>query len=119
MQPSPKGRLQFLQAAYTAGRMPARAMAQAAASGPAAECSHVSQVYTQAGAEQAAGCRSKAAQADVEEAEEQLPPPKEIDFDADISPEEMSFMQQMGIPFLFDTTQVRPFSRRADLQVPL
>ena len=30
-----------------------------------------------------------------------------IDFDADISPEEMSIMQSMGIPFLFDTTQVR------------
>ena len=35
-----------------------------------------------------------------------LPPEREIDFDADISPEEMSIMQAMGIPFLFDSTQV-------------
>lgn len=31
--------------------------------------------------------------------------PRDIDFDADISPEEMQMMQSMGIPFLFDTTQ--------------
>ena len=33
-------------------------------------------------------------------------PVPEVDFDADISPEEMAVMQAMGIPFLFDTTQV-------------
>ena len=32
--------------------------------------------------------------------------PVEVDFDADISAEEMQMMQAMGIPFLFDTTQV-------------
>ena len=32
--------------------------------------------------------------------------PLDIDFDADITPEEMQMMQTMGIPFLFDTTQV-------------
>ena len=33
--------------------------------------------------------------------------PLDIDFDADISPEEMMMMQSMGIPFLFDSTQVQ------------
>ena len=32
--------------------------------------------------------------------------PVDIDFDADITPEEMQMMQSMGMPFVFDTTQV-------------
>ena len=40
-----------------------------------------------------------------------LPPtapdqPPELNFDADITPEEMQMMATMGIPFGFDTTQV-------------
>ena len=32
--------------------------------------------------------------------------PQDLNFDADITPEEMQMMASMGIPFGFDTTQV-------------
>ncbi|KAK9796707.1 hypothetical protein WJX73_006872 [Symbiochloris irregularis] len=47
--------------------------------------------------------RKKASREDSEEAPGMKP--VEVDFDADISAEEMQMMQAMGIPFLFDTTQ--------------
>ena len=43
--------------------------------------------------------------------------PLDIDFDADITADEMQMMQSMGIPFGFDTTQVsalRCFASRQD-----
>ncbi len=36
--------------------------------------------------------------------------PPELNFDADITPEEMQMMATMGIPFGFDTTQVQLWS---------
>ena len=49
--------------------------------------------------------------ADAMDEDGALPPaaatqPAELNFDADITPEEMQMMAGMGIPFGFDTTQV-------------
>lgn len=50
--------------------------------------------------------------ADAMDEDGALPPavpsqPQDLNFDADITPEEMQMMASMGIPFGFDTTQVQ------------
>jgi len=54
--------------------------------------------------------RARDADVDVEEGEvpgEAVPAPKDVQFDAELSAEEIQMMAMMGIPFGFETTQGR------------